>query len=150
VPSAAYTGNGTVEVLASEPVPPPSGHVQVRVAFVGLCGTDLHVVHGAMDARVTMPDGIERQTVAAYVQARSRAGAFDRDAFDLAYATMAAQRNSKILGIFVRLEKRDGKPYYLKHLPRIRDYLRRALAHPALSGLRDFYVANGLLEERTP
>lgn len=53
--SAAYTGNGTVEVLASEPVPPPSGHVQVRVAFVGLCGTDLHVVHGAMDARVTTP-----------------------------------------------------------------------------------------------
>ena len=33
---------------------------------------------------------------------------------------MAAQRNSKILGIFVRLNERDGKPAYLKHLPRIR------------------------------
>jgi aminoglycoside/choline kinase family phosphotransferase len=63
---------------------------------------------------------------------------------------MAAQRNSKILGIFVRLNERDGKPDYLKHLPRIRDYLRRALSHPALSGLRDFYAEHGLLEERSP
>ena len=66
-------------------------------------------------------------------RARQAAGAFDRDAFDEAYAVMAAQRNSKILGIFVRLDRRDGKPAYLKHLPRIRDYLRRAFAHPALA-----------------
>ena len=103
-----------------------------------------------MDARVTVSPNIEAQTRKAYIAARHAAGAFDEDKFTEAYAIMAAQRNSKILGIFVRLEKRDGKPYYLKHLPRIRDYLRRALAHPALSGLRDFYVANGLLEERTP
>ncbi|TIP59194.1 MAG: bifunctional tRNA (adenosine(37)-N6)-threonylcarbamoyltransferase complex ATPase subunit type 1 TsaE/phosphotransferase, partial [Mesorhizobium sp.] len=82
-----------------------------------------------------------------YIAARHKAGAFDEDEFVETYAIMAAQRNSKILGIFVRLEKRDGKPYYLKHLPRIRDYLRRALAHPALAGLRDFYTAHGLLEE---
>ena len=50
----------------------------------------------------------------------------------------------------MRLEKRDGKPYYLKHLPRIRDYLRRALAHPALASLKEFYMAHGLLEERVP
>ena len=49
---------------------------------------------------------------------------------------MAAQRNSKILGIFVRLNERDGKPAYLKHLPRIRNYLERALAHPALAELQ--------------
>jgi len=55
VRSAAYTGNGTIEILESEAAPPPEGHVQVRVAFVGLCGTDLHIVHGAMDARVTTP-----------------------------------------------------------------------------------------------
>jgi aminoglycoside/choline kinase family phosphotransferase len=58
---------------------------------------------------------------------------------------MTAQRNSKILGIFVRLNERDGKPAYLQHLPRIRDYLTRALSHPALAELRDFYIANGLL-----
>ncbi len=65
----------------------------------------------------------------------AKAGSFERGRFEEAYAIMAAQRNSKILGIFVRLDRRDGKPDYLKHLPRIRDYLRRALAHPALAEL---------------
>jgi (R,R)-butanediol dehydrogenase/meso-butanediol dehydrogenase/diacetyl reductase len=55
VRSAAYTGNGTVELVDSEPAPPPGGHVQVRVAFVGLCGTDLHIAHGHMDRRVRTP-----------------------------------------------------------------------------------------------
>ena len=81
-----------------------------------------------MDARVTVPPKIEKRTVEAYVRARQIAGGFDRDAFDEAYAVMAAQRNSKILGLFVRLDRRDGKPAYLKHLPRIRDYLRGALS----------------------
>lgn len=103
----------------------------------------------AMDARVTVSSEIEQKTLDAYIAARHAAGAFDEEAFIETYAIMAAQRNSKILGIFVRLDRRDGKPAYLKHLPRIRDYLRRALAHPALSGLRDFYTEHGLLEERT-
>ena len=76
---------------------------------------------------------------------RRRRGGFDESGFAEAYAVMAAQRNSKILGIFVRLNERDGKPAYLRHLPRIRNYLERALAHPALAGLRDFYLRNGLI-----
>ncbi len=102
----------------------------------------------AFDARVTVPAEIERQTLETYVAARHAAGAFEEEAFRESYAIMAAQRNSKILGIFVRLDRRDGKPAYLKHLPRIRGYLRRALTHPALGGLRAFYDAHGLLEER--
>ncbi|MBZ9769494.1 tRNA (adenosine(37)-N6)-threonylcarbamoyltransferase complex ATPase subunit type 1 TsaE [Mesorhizobium sp. CA6] len=124
------------------------GIVDVQDALIGPAAYD--VASLAMDARVTVSPEIERRTVAAYVAARRAAGAFDEAGFAEAYAIMAAQRNSKILGIFVRLEKRDGKPYYLKHLPRIRDYLRRALAHPALGGLKDFYMAHGLLEERVP
>ena len=58
---------------------------------------------------------------------------------------MAAQRNSKILGIFVRLNERDGKPAYLKHLPRIRNYLERALAIRRWRSCRDFYLRNGLI-----
>jgi tRNA threonylcarbamoyl adenosine modification protein YjeE len=122
------------------------GIVDVQDALIGPAPYD--VASLAMDARVTVPPEIERRTVAAYVEARRNAGAFDQAGFAEAYAIMAAQRNSKILGIFVRLEKRDGKPYYLKHLPRIRDYLRRALAHPALASLKEFYMAHGLLEER--
>jgi tRNA threonylcarbamoyl adenosine modification protein YjeE len=123
------------------------GVVDFQDALIGPSAYD--VASLAMDARVTVPPEIERGTLDAYVAARHAAGAFDEASFLESYAIMAAQRNSKILGIFVRLEKRDGKPYYLKHLPRIRDYLRRALSHPALTSLRDFYNANGLLEERT-
>ena len=121
------------------------GLIDFQDALIGPSAYD--VASLAMDARVTMSEGIERQTVEAYVQARQGAGAFDRDGFELAYATMAAQRNSKILGIFVRLHRRDGKPAYLKHLPRIRAYLRRALAHPALAAMRDFYERHGFLAE---
>ncbi|MBZ9703860.1 MULTISPECIES: tRNA (adenosine(37)-N6)-threonylcarbamoyltransferase complex ATPase subunit type 1 TsaE [unclassified Mesorhizobium] len=124
------------------------GIVDIQDALIGPAAYD--VASLAMDARVTIPPGIEKRTLDAYVAARHAAGPFDEAAFLEAYAIMAAQRNSKILGIFVRLEKRDGKPYYLKHLPRIRDYLRRALSHPALAGLREFYTAHGLLEEQTP
>lgn len=124
------------------------GLLDFQDALIGPAAYD--VASLAMDARVTMPESIERQTVEAYVRARQDIGSFDRAAFDLAYATMAAQRNSKILGIFVRLDRRDGKPAYLKHLPRIRTYLRRALAHPALSEMRDFYTGHEFLTERAP
>ncbi|PBB38918.1 tRNA (adenosine(37)-N6)-threonylcarbamoyltransferase complex ATPase subunit type 1 TsaE [Mesorhizobium sp. WSM3868] len=124
------------------------GIIDVQDALIGPAAYD--VASLAMDARVTVSTEIERRTVEAYFAARRSAGAFDEAGFAEAYAIMAAQRNSKILGIFVRLEKRDGKPYYLKHLPRIRDYLRRALAHPALAGLKELYMAHGLLEERSP
>lgn len=56
-----------------------------------------------------------------------------------AKSTMAAQRNAKIVGIFARLAKRDGKPSYLSHLPRVWSYLERDLESPALEKLRAWY-----------
>jgi (R,R)-butanediol dehydrogenase/meso-butanediol dehydrogenase/diacetyl reductase len=53
--SAKYLGNQTVEVSAFTPVKPGPEQVQIRVAYVGLCGTDLHIVHGAMDKRIQIP-----------------------------------------------------------------------------------------------
>jgi 2-desacetyl-2-hydroxyethyl bacteriochlorophyllide A dehydrogenase len=53
--SARYTGDGAVETAEIEAAGPAPGQVQVRVAYTGLCGTDLHIVHGAMDARVERP-----------------------------------------------------------------------------------------------
>ena len=67
---------------------------------------------------------------------------FDMAAFAKAYAILGAQRATKILGIFARLDRRDGKPQYLRHMPRIWNYLQRALAHPALAALRGWYDAN--------
>ncbi|MDW6024525.1 tRNA (adenosine(37)-N6)-threonylcarbamoyltransferase complex ATPase subunit type 1 TsaE [Mesorhizobium sp. BAC0120] len=122
------------------------GLIDFQDALIGPSAYD--VASLAMDARVTIPEELERRTVEAYARARRTAGSFDRAAFDEAYAVMAAQRNSKILGIFVRLHRRDGKPGYLKHLPRIRAYLRRALKHPALAEMREFYERHGFLEER--
>lgn len=122
------------------------GIVDFQDALIGPAAYD--VASLAMDARVTVPAEIEQSTLDAYEAARRGAGAFNEDAFRESYAIMAAQRNSKILGIFVRLDRRDGKPAYLRHLPRIRDYLRRALAHPSLAGLNRLYAENGILEER--
>jgi tRNA threonylcarbamoyl adenosine modification protein YjeE len=121
------------------------GIIDFQDALIGPSAYDIASL--AMDARVTVPPEIEAETLEAYIEARRAAGSFDEEAFAEAYAIMAAQRNSKILGIFIRLDRRDGKPAYLKHLPRIRDYLRRALAHPALAPLRDFYQRHGLIEE---
>jgi 2-desacetyl-2-hydroxyethyl bacteriochlorophyllide A dehydrogenase len=53
--AAAYIGDGTIRVEEREPVAPGPGDVRLDVAYVGICGTDLHVKHGAMDARVTLP-----------------------------------------------------------------------------------------------
>jgi len=60
-------------------------------------------------------------------------------AFRREMAVMAAQRNAKIVGIFARLYKRDGKPRYLSFLPRVWNYLERDLGHPALRDLRAWY-----------
>jgi N-acetylmuramate 1-kinase len=92
------------------------------------------------DARVDLPEELEIALFGRYVQARrGHDKDFDADAFGRLYATLAAQRATKILGIFARLDRRDGKPQYLRHLPRIYAYVRRALRHPALAALRDWY-----------
>jgi tRNA threonylcarbamoyl adenosine modification protein YjeE len=121
------------------------GVLDFQDALIGPLAYD--VASLGMDARVTIPEDIEQATVAAYVAARHAAGGFDEAAFREAYAICAAQRNTKILGIFVRLKERDGKPGYLKHLPRIRAYVRRALAHAALAPVAALYDAHGLLAE---
>ncbi|MDB5486074.1 MAG: hypothetical protein JWR29_1978, partial [Tardiphaga sp.] len=66
--------------------------------------------------------------------------AFNPAEFAEHYAIMSAQRNTRLLGTFARLNRRDGKPHYLKHQPRIWTYLTRSLAHPALADLRDWYA----------
>ncbi|CAN1486838.1 COG3178 Predicted phosphotransferase related to Ser/Thr protein kinases [Rhabdaerophilaceae bacterium] len=97
----------------------------------------------AQDARVTVSEALEFQLLAAYARARRVSDpAFDLSEFTAAYAIMGAQRATKILGIFIRLDRRDGKPAYLKHLPRIEAYLKRCLAHPALAKLRGWYESN--------
>jgi tRNA threonylcarbamoyl adenosine modification protein YjeE len=95
------------------------------------------------DARVDVPEPMEIALLGRYVRQRleSEPG-FAPATFAQVYATVAAQRASKILGIFARLNRRDGKPQYLRHIPRVWGYLQRSLAHPALAALKDWYGAH--------
>ncbi len=87
------------------------------------------------DARRDVTAETAEATTRHYLAATGR----DEDAFRAQMAVMAAQRNAKIAGIFARLFKRDGKPRYLSHLPRVWGYLDRDLEHPALAGLKSWY-----------
>lgn len=92
------------------------------------------------DARLDVPASLEDELLDYYcAKVRAREPGFDEAAFRFAYAALGAQRNTKILGIFARLAKRDGKRGYLVHMPRIWGYLERSLAHAELAELRALY-----------
>lgn len=95
------------------------------------------------DARRDVSEAIEGEMRALYAEV-----AVPGDGFDAAYAILGAQRNTKILGIFIRLWKRDGKSNYLKYLPRVWGYLERDLRHPALAGVAAWFAANVPVEKR--
>ena len=97
----------------------------------------------ARDARVDISPELEASIVGAYIARREELGSFNRAGFDAAFAIMAAQRNAKILGIFHRLNRRDGKPVYLKHLPRIEAYFGRSLNDAAMEPVADMLKRYG-------
>jgi len=95
------------------------------------------------DARVGVSEETELALLGRYVRGRRQSDPdFDSARFIEIYATLAAQRASKILGIFARLDMRDGKPQYLRHMPRVWGYLQRSLGHPVLKPLHAWYVAH--------
>jgi hypothetical protein len=117
------------------------GLLDFQDAVMGPAAYDLASL--LQDARTDVPELMEIALLSRYTRARLAAEpSFDAPAFVQLYATLAAQRASKILGIFARLDRRDGKPQYLRHLPRIWSYLQRSLAHPALAPLSAWYRDN--------
>ena len=117
------------------------GILDFQDAVVGPAAYDLASL--LQDARVDVPEAWEMEMLTSYIRARSIDDPnFNVQQFAALYSTMAAQRASKILGIFARLDRRDGKPQYLRHLPRIWNYVQRALAHPSLAPLADWYKSN--------
>ena len=101
------------------------------------------IVSLLQDARIDVPEQLELALLSRYIRARRNADAnFDAAGFAELYAVMSVQRNTRLLGTFARLNRRDGKPQYLRHQPRIWAYLNRSLAHPALADFRDWYAAN--------
>ena len=85
------------------------------------------------DARRDVSPAVHAACLARYV---GKAGLRDVADFKTGFALMAAQRHARIIGLFVRLLKRDGKPEYLPHLPRVWRMFEHALRHEALEPLR--------------
>jgi len=117
------------------------GIIDFQDAMLGPAAYDL--VSLLQDARIDVPEMLELTLFSRYIRARRGADeSFDPADFAALYAIMSAQRNTRLLGTFARLNRRDGKPQYLRHQPRIWTYLNRSFAHPALASVRDWYAAN--------
>jgi N-acetylmuramate 1-kinase len=117
------------------------GIIDFQDAVLGPAAYDL--VSLLQDARTDVPEQLELALLTRYIKARRAADdSFDPAGFAELYAVMSAQRNTRLLGTFSRLNRRDGKPQYLRHQPRIWTYLNRSLAHPALARAREWYLAN--------
>ena len=106
---------------------------------------DALVGHRAYDLVSLLQDA--RRDVAAELEAEMfdrycHASAVDPQEFLADYARLGAQRNAKIVGIFVRLWRRDGKPRYLSLIARVWALLERDLAHPALAPVARWFDAN--------
>jgi aminoglycoside/choline kinase family phosphotransferase len=89
------------------------------------------------DARRDVSPEIERAMLERYVAATGKGETFTR-----AYWALAAQRNTRILGVFTRLWKRDNKPHYTQFQPRMWGLLERDLAQPSLEPVREWFDAN--------
>lgn len=112
------------------------GLLDFQDALVGHPAYDL--VSLLQDARRDVAPELETRMFDRYV----RAAGVDAPTFLADYARLGAQRNTKIVGIFVRLWKRDGKSRYLDMIPRVWRLLERDLAHPALAPVARWFDAN--------
>lgn len=117
---------------------PPDGTqglIDFQDALVGHPAYDL--VSLLQDARRDVMPLVERAMLDRYVAAARPGAEFEAD-----YAVLGAQRNAKIVGIFTRLAKRDGKPRYLELIPRVWALLERDLAHSALKPVAAWFAEN--------
>ena len=97
--------------------------------------------HPSYDLVSLIEDARRDVSPAAYAKCFDRylgATGLDRIDFGTGFALMAAQRHARVIGLFIRLLKRDGKPDYLPHLPRVWRLFERALRHDALAPLRQW------------
>ncbi|ABC63103.1 aminoglycoside phosphotransferase family protein [Erythrobacter litoralis] len=111
------------------------GLIDFQDALAGHPAYDL--VSLLQDARRDVAPALEAQMLERY-KAQVDVG----EHFDADYALLGAQRNAKIVGIFTRLYKRDGKPRYLDFIPRVWEAMERDLKHPALGPVAEWFATN--------
>jgi len=88
------------------------------------------------DARRDISGALKATMLSRY---REGVPGLDWPAFETVFAILAAQRHAKVIGIFTRLCRRDGKPGYLVHIPRVWRLLENALSHPALATIAAWF-----------
>lgn len=118
------------------------GLIDFQDAMIG--PTSYDVASLVQDARVTIERDLHDQLISDYLALRHAQGGFDEARFLKSWAIMSAQRNCKLAGLWVRLLQRDGKPGYLKHMPRTLTYLAIAFEHEALAPLREWCEKAGI------
>ncbi len=117
------------------------GLLDFQDALAGHAAYDL--VSLLQDARRDVSEALEADMLRYYWDnAPARIKALGQVEFEAAYQLLGAQRNAKIIGIFTRLHRRDGKPFYPSLQPRVWRYLNRNLAHPALAPVRSWFDAH--------
>lgn len=119
------------------------GLLDFQDACVGHSAYDLASI--LEDARRDVSPSVERAVIDAYVAATSR-----DDRFERAYWVLAAQRNTRILGVFCRLWKRDGKPHYRSFQSRMWGLLERDLMPAGLEPVRAWFDEHVPVSKRAP
>ncbi len=121
-------------VLEGRPGIAGCGLLDFQDAVIGPRSYDL--VSLLEDARRDMPVDLAAAMLARYLAAFAD---IDPAAFRASYAILGAQRNAKIIGIFTRLCRRDGKDQYLRHIPRVWRLLEGDLAAPELAPVKAWF-----------
>ena len=115
------------------------GLLDFQDALIGNPAYD--VVSLLEDARKDVPDQLAEKCISHYIEKSE----LNEAEFLNDYYILGAQRNLKIIGIFSRLAKRDGKTHYLEMIPRVKNYLLNDLKHPTLLELKIFLEENRLI-----
>ena len=109
-----------------------AGLLDFQDAYRGPVTYDL--VSLLQDARRDVPEALQKKLLARYLAAFP---ALDRETFETSLAILAAQRHTRVLGIFERLARHEGKLDYRRlHSPRVEKLLHKALQHPVLADVK--------------
>lgn len=118
-------------LLPARPGIAACGLLDFQDAVVGPASYD--VMSLVEDARRDIPPALAAAVTERYLGAHA---SVDAAAFRRSIAVLGAQRHAKVIGIFTRLDRRDGKPHYLQHIPRLWQMFERDLLVPDLEDLR--------------
>lgn len=129
--------------LAGRPGPAACGLLDFQDAVAGPAAYDLMSL--LEDARRDVAPSVCEAMLARYL---AGTGTGDAGAFIRSFKVLAAQRHAKVIGIFTRLDRRDGKPLYLPHIPRVWRMLEAALHNDALAPVARWFERHVPTERR--